>query len=559
MHADTIIYGSSCFTGEVASGRPPSLSAAPPGYLPAAHPSDRIAVALAQGRIVYVGPARGAQGLRGRGSTVYDFEGSFIMPGFHDAHMHFFHTALYRSPLALEFRGTSEEDCVRRLAPLAATRPADAWLLAQGWREYLWDRPVLPSKASLDRAYPDRPVALYSGDAHTLWLNTCGMRRLGVDPASPLEQPGYDRDASGGLTGIVREADAMGLMVKVMAGFSDAELKDAYKDLCGHLGSLGVTSVCDVALTSEEGADFIREDLFSALEGEGTLSIRPHLFPALTDDMGRFESLQRSCCGSRLKAVGLKQFFDGISSQHTAWFTEPYANPRFPGDRGLPAVSPERLESRVLAAARAGHAVRIHAIGDAAIHHALAVFAKARRLYGPPKTGLNCLEHFEAPRQADIARMAALDVAASMQPAHISLDPGGPELDLGEERSRLMWPFKDLVEAGAPLAFGSDAPVVRPAPLDALYAAITRKDPSTHKPDEGWHPGQCISLAEALSAYTLGGAAITGRAHELGKLAPGYFGDIAVFDRDLFMLDPEELQEAQVVATFLGGERVFSR
>lgn len=493
------------------------------------------------------------------GAAVHDLGDGFIMAGFHDAHLHFFHGALYASPLADRFVGTSEADCVARLIPLAARRPEGSWLLAQGWREALWDDPHLPSKRSLDAAYPDRPVALYSGDAHTLWLNSCALDELGLTPQSvPPSGGAYDKDEEGNLTGIVRETAAMELMPRIMATFTDEELLDAYESFLQHLNAHGVTAVCDMALAATPGLDFVRDDLFERLLQEGKLTVRAHLFPTLLSKGARLAEMQQRLFHPLLQARGYKQFFDGVSSQHTAWLHDPYANARTPDDRGRPTVQPQKMASLVHEAVAQGQSVRIHAIGDEAIHQALGIYEEA--LHAQPGEGhtVLTLEHLENFQAQDIARLARAGVIASVQPRHITLDPGGPERDLGEERARLMWPFRSLLDAGAHLAFGTDAPVTDIPPLAAIYTAITRKDADTRLPEDGWLPQERITVAEALRAYTQGSARAAGRAQELGTLEPGQLADITVLGADPLTADPEVLPGIPVLATIVGGRCVFS-
>lgn len=239
----------------------------------------------------------------------------------------------------------------------------------------------------------------------------------------------------------------------------------------------------------------------------GKLGIRAHLFPTLLDDQSRLEELQtRYANNALLSAPGFKQFFDGVSSEHTAYLTEPYTNPRFPGDQGRLTVPVERMRKLVLAAAERGHTVRIHVIGDGAIHAALDTFDEAAELYGLPPHGHNTLEHLENLLPGDIDRLRKLNVIASSQPCHITLDPGGPERDLGLERSRIMWPFATYKQRGIRQAFGTDSPITAVTSMNVLYTAITRQDPRSHWPEGGWLPSERIDAATALRNYTLGSA-----------------------------------------------------
>lgn len=518
------------------------------------------ALAVAGERIVYAGPKRGAKSFCGPHTRVRDYGKSMVVAGFHDSHLHFFHSALYASPLAMNYLGTSEADYIEHLAALAATRPRGSWLLAQGWREYRWNPPTMPSRHSLDAVYPDRPVALYSGDAHTLWVNSAALAALGIgDGSEPPAGGSYDRDENGHLTGIIREAAAMELMPRIVASFTDEEMECAYRAFMETLLENGITSVCDMSLMAASGLDFVRDDLYAALEERGELAVRVHMFPTLNADMSRLAAMQRRFTGSRLQAPGFKQFFDGVSSQHTAYLAQPYANARFEGDRGRPTVRPEDMRRLVLAAAEAGYAVRIHTIGDAAIHLALDIFEEAQKCYGAPACGQNCLEHVENFQPDDIARMAKLGILAAVQPPHITLDPGGPERDLGPERVRWMWPFATLLSEGANLAFGTDSPVVGVNSRDVLYAAVTRCDPRTHAPHGGCLPEERIPLADAIRAYTLGSARAAGRAHELGTLEAGKLADFCVLDEDLFAIPKDEIQNTHVIATYVGGELKYEQ
>ena len=158
---------------------------------------------------------------------------------------------------------------------------------------------------------------------------------------------------------------------------------------------MGITSVCDMAISLIPGADCILPEVYKGLLNKDKLNVRCHLYPTLSEDMSNLEGLQQELTGSMLQAPGFKQFFDGVSSQHTAWVTEDYYNSRFEGDKGKPTVDPARMRKLVLQAASKGHSVRIHTIGDAAVHEAIDIFSQAKDMYGAPSIGANALEHIE--------------------------------------------------------------------------------------------------------------------------------------------------------------------
>lgn len=526
---------------------------------PGAASARPLAFAVAADRIAYVDEFDRVQAEAGPGTPVVDLGDALVCPGFHDAHLHFFHTALGSSPYMLMDMGKSEADLVAKTRAFAASLPDDAWVITQGWRDYRWDPPVPPTKRSLDEAFPDRPCAMYSGDGHTMWLNSRALELVGITRDSVPPQGGaYDKDQDGELTGIVREAAAMQLLPRMLEWISPERIEHVYADQMARMAQQGITSICDMSLMPLPGLDFIREDIYEALESRDQLTLRAHLFPTLLDDQSRLEAMQdRYRESALLRAPGFKQFFDGVSSQHTAYLTDPYTNPHFPGDRGRLTVPEEKMRAMVLAAAERGHAVRIHTIGDGAIHEALDIFEEARHRYGAPTQGRNTLEHLENLLPGDIDRLRELGVLASSQPCHITLDPGGPERDLGPERSRIMWPFATYLARGVDQAFGTDSPITPVTSMNVLYTAVTRQDPFTHEPAGGWLPGERIRAADAVRIYTAGSAAAVGREDELGQIAPGMLADFIVLDRDITACDPQEIQSAQVLAAYVGGHQVF--
>ncbi|MBP3884698.1 MAG: amidohydrolase family protein [Olsenella sp.] len=523
-------------------------------YLDERHPDVRAAVVADDSRVRAVCAPEDVARLVGEGAPVRDFGDAFVCPGFHDAHQHVFHTALFSSELACACPGTSEADCVERMRAFAAETPGEGWLVGQGWRQDLWNPPVAPTRASLDEAFPDRPVAMYSGDLHTLWLNTRGLAELGIgEDTVPPAGGVFDRDANGRLTGVLREAAGMVYVAKVFASLPRAGVMRAYRDYFETSLSEGITSVCDMALSALPGADYVNEDVYEELLAAGELPMRVHLFPQNVGDFGRVEALQARLTGDMLRAPGTKQFFDGVSSAHTAWLLESYANPRFAGDCGRPTVDPEVMRSYVLAAAERGIATRIHTIGDRAIRSAIEIFREARERYGAPHQGANSIEHIEGLWPSDVRAMAEIDLVASVQPQHVVIDVTQPERDLGSERAGFMWPFASFREAGVTMAFGTDSPCVSNRAMQVLSCAVTREVPETREPRGGWLPEQRIPMAAAIDAYTRGSARVVGRTDELGTIAPGKLADLVVLDTNLMAADPERIQDVRTLATYVGG------
>lgn len=516
-------------------------------------------IAIAGGRIAFVGSDEEAAAHVGPETTVTDLGDAFVCPGFHDSHLHFFPSAMDRSPYVVFCEGTCPEDCVEALKQVENARPKDEFMLSYGWYHPLWDNPVLPTKDLLDAAYPDRPVCLQSGDSHTLWTNSKGLEKFGITKDSVPPAGGvYQKDENGELTGIIQETAATAL-IPTMLAFSEEETNAGIKQFLADLNAEGITSVCDVSLLAVPGGDFVRDDVYRALEERGDLTVRINMFPTALEDLSRARKLRDEFADNDLlRSPGLKQFFDGVSSTHTAWLTEPYANAYFDGDCGSPVTDPERMRRIVLGAAEEGFAVRIHTIGDKAIHVALDIFEEAREKFGPVK-GQNGLEHLENLLPEDIARLAELDVSANCQPPHTVLDPNGIERDLGPKRAQCMWPYRSYLDAGVKFSFGTDSPVVDINSREVIYDAVTRQNPATGEPVGGWQPQERICAADAIRAYTLGSAVAAGRGDEVGSLAVGKLADIAVLDTDLTTCDPEDILRANVLATYLGGKKVYER
>ncbi len=520
-------------------------------------------VAMAGDRICAVGPWDEVEYWIGPDTEVLDLGDAFVCPGFHDSHMHFYSAAIDRSRFMAFCEGTCAQDCVDSLRTVENARPREKFMLGYGWYHPLWHDPVLPTKEILDEAYPDRPVVLTSGDMHTLWCNSCALEKFGLTRDSVAPEGGaYQRDAAGELTGIIQEAAADALLDVVEAEFSQEESLEAIRAFVADLNAQGITSVGDVA--PGNAPDRIR--LYEGLEHAGDLNVRMNVFPVLSDDLSAMLLLRdRFASHDFIRVPGLKQFFDGVSSTHTAWLAEDYANARYLGDCGVPTTKPEDMRRMVLAAAAEGLPVRIHTIGDRAIHEALDIFEEARRVYGPLPDGLrNGLEHLENFQPADIERVRSVGVCANVQPPHMTLDPDGIERDLGLERAKYMWPFATYERLGIPYSLGTDAPVVDINSRSVLYDAVTRRSAETGYPEGGWHPEECITAAQAVRAYTLGSAIACGRARELGTLEAGKYADIAVLAHDIVgtpdaPADPELIKSAEVLMTIVGGKVVYQQ
>lgn len=555
-------------------------------------------VVIAGNRIEYVGSDEAILNeYVAAGAKVYDMGDRLIMPGLHDAHLHFYMSGLYASPyVKVSFTDTSEKQCVDGMRDFAETIPKERWLIGAGWYHPLWDDPVLPTKYSLDEAFPDRPVCMVSTDCHTLWVNSEGLKRLHLTENSvPPEGGSYGRMENGELSGTIHEAAAFSL-IKEIYQFSAEEEDLFYTEFIKCLNDYGITSVCDMSMMPREGADFVRDDIYERLLETGKLTVRVSMYPTLTEDLSRVRSMRAKYTGQVLRCQGVKQFMDGVSPCHTAYLKEDYANAAYAGERGRLTVPEDRMRRLVQLAVKEGLSVRVHTIGDQAIHLMLDIIEETmdacadeascqsemllqgegsyfeetssqgeavsqgwnpiqnRELHQRKAQLRHVLEHLENFQAEDIPRMAQLGVIPSVQPPHAVLDPNGVERDLGPERIRLMWPFRSLIDSGCTLAFGTDSPVVEVNPFYGIYNAVTRRSAYTGEPEGGWMPHERITLAEALSAYTYGAACASLREGELGTLESGKLADVIVLDCNPFQEKEERILTIKPVVTIMDGK-----
>ncbi len=518
-----------------------------------AHP---LALIIRDGRISQVIQRDQLSFYEDKGYLIEDYGDSFICPGFNDAHQHVMHAALFPSDIAFEYAGVSEEDCVSYAWKFSAEHPDLEWILGHGWRDNLWNCPQAPTKHSLDSVFPDRPCAMYSGDSHTLWVNSKALEMLGIHDTDEPPSGGYfDRDGQGRLTGVLRESAAMKYVTEILASIDEKLLIDAYRTYFQKLNAMGITAVSDVAISLTPGADCVLPHIYKALEEADELTVRCHLYPTLADSLDNLESMQADFTGDMVCAPGFKQFFDGVSSQHTAWISEDYENARFEGDRGAPTIAFDKMRELVMKAVSHGHSVRIHAIGDRAVESCIDIYEEAIDTYGEPLQGAYTIEHVEDIDPVNIARMADLGILASVQPPHITIDTTQPRRDLGEWREKRMWPLSTFLEQDVILAFGTDAPVVAPNSLDVLWCACERSHPKTKARFAGGYPSECLSRAQAIRAYTFGSALAEGRM-DLGLLAPSMHADFIVWNTDLLSASGDEFLSAKPLAVYVAGSKV---
>jgi len=499
------------------------------------------AVAVAGGRIAYVGERGGVDAHIGSGTRVLELAGEVALPGFHDAHVHLTQHGVELSQLDLSST-RSVGEAVARIAERSRRTPAGGWILAGGFALQRWGETTLgaDARALLDAATPDRPVLVRSQDHHSAWANGAALRLAGVghhtlDPANGT----IVRDGGGAPTGLLLER-ALELVWRCVPAPTPAELRAALAAAGADLARRGVTTVHHMAY---EPPSYWRE--LAAAASQETYPLRVWACVPQEDiEHAAALGVATGQGGERFQVGGAKFFADGALGSRTAWMLEPYAG----GGSGVSVDGPEVLAERFPLAIAAGLTPVTHAIGDAAnraVLDALERTAAAWRAAGMRPR----IEHAQHLHPDDVARFGRLGVTASMQPVHLTFDVDSVH-DLLPDREARAYPMRALLETGARLAFGSDTPVAEPDVLAGLRAACDRAGPA----GRALAPGQALEPLQALAAYTTGAAHGIAWEHRSGKLARGFDADLVVLSHD----PRRSLEDLSVRATFLAGRQTFS-
>ena len=453
-----------------------------------------------------------------------DLGGRCVLPGFTDSHTHFPTWAVAQHEVKLDGCASLDE-ALERLR--TATAPGE-WLRGYGWRSGDWAGGRDPTREDLDAITGRRPAALIAKDYHSLWLNTAALERAGGD----LEVEGgvVERDPRGEPTGVLREEAAWRFKERYLT-IPAGEYVDAMRTGVKVANARGVTCVND------KDGWLGAAGLWQRLEQQGSLTLRvwqsvPH---ARLSDL-RALAL-RGGVGSPLLRIGyLKVFMDGTLGSQTAWMLD---------GSGVQITSGEELAEIVREGAEAGWPVAVHAIGDRANREALDAFEQTRELW--QTAGLRQrIEHAQCLDAQDLPRFAELGVAVSAQFTHAPSDR-----DLAER----FWPdrldgtyaFRSLLETGALLANGSDAPIEELDPWAGVVAGVRR----TLDDRPPWRPEEALTLNQALHATCVAPSWLSHEERVRGTLVPGRLADLVVLDRDPYETD--DLTNVHVVATMLGG------
>lgn len=512
------------------------------------------AVAVAGGRIIYVGSTAGAEKLQGPDTEVLDLRGTMVLPGFHDSHIHLISGGMGLKECDLSGI-TSQEEIFRKIKDYADANPGKTWIIGRGW-----DLPAFPeanpTRDMLDKLIPDRPAIFSAMDGHSSWVNSPLLRLAGVTKDTPDPKDGrIERDKrTGEPSGTLREG-AQGLVEKFIPPSTDQDYEDGLRAAMNKANAFGITSI----LEANAGDKFM--ETYGKFDRLDKLTVR--VFASLSVDpakgLGQIPGLiamRARYDGRFLRADSAKIFADGVLESKTAALLDPYLDR--PGYRGIPELDPATFNPLAAALDKEGFQIHVHAIGDWAIRMTLDALEYAARINGR-RDSRHHIAHLELIEPEDIPRFRRLGVAANFQSLWAYADPyivKMTEPALGPARSRWLYPIGSVVRSGGLIAGGSDWSVTSMNPLDAIQVAVTRRGLDDVS-GPAWIPEEVVDLPTMLAAYTINGAFLSRQEKTTGSIEAGKAADLVVLDRNLFEIPLSDIHKARVLRTFLNGREVF--
>jgi len=523
------------------------------------------AIAIRGDRIVFVGSDADAAAYVGDGTSVVDLEGRLTIPGFIEGHAHLM--GLGRSRLQLDLMGTtSYEDLIDMVAEAAASAEPGEWIVGRGWHQSKWDPPPDPqvrgfqTHAALSAASPDNPVLLRHASGHASFANARAMELAGVTGATP-DPPGGEiiRDGAGNPTGIFVEV-AAGLVSAAYAasreGMTEAEIhvenRLALRLAAEESLSKGITTFQDAGVGPETLA------LYREAIDEGDLKLRVWaMLSASLPNLAEVVPVERvvGYGGNHLTVRAIKAYADGALGSRGAWLLDPYEDD--PGNTGQNTVPLEDIEAVIRLALAHDYQVGTHAIGDRANREVLDLYEAA--FAAAPEAAEDIrfrIEHAQILHPDDVPRFAQLGVIAAMQGIHaISDGPWTPDR-IGDMRTReRAYQFRDLIDSGATVMNGTDAPVEDVNPIPSYYGSVVGRMNN----GEILNPAELMTRMEGLEAYTINAAYGAHEEDIKGSITVGKLADIVVLSHDILAVPDDEILAARVDLTIVGGEIVYTR
>ena len=511
------------------------------------------AVAIRDGKILAIGDSDAMRELLSPGGEWIDLNGRTVVPGLVDAHVHFQGFSIFRQRVDLdEAKGLDE--VLDRIARYVSTKKANTsaqnspiWIEGRGWAQDSWFEPVFPTALQLDQIIANQPACLRHKSGHAVWVNSRALQIAGITRTTPNPPGGQIlRDDTGKPTGILFE-DAMNLVTDLIPSPAIDEIAAAMIEAQSYCWQAGLTGI----------HDFDGRSCFQALqvlhdrEQLGLRIVKNIPVKRLPHAIG--VGLRSGFGDEWLRIGGIKIFADGALGPRTAAMVEPYEND--PENTGIMVSDKEEMMSYASQASANGLSVTIHAIGDRANHDVLDVYKAVReeeKVRGKAGKLRHRIEHVQLLHPSDLNRLSELEVIASMQPIHATSDMRMSDSFWGD-RAQYSYAWRTVLNSGATLVFGSDAPVEKIDPIPGIHAAITRRRADGTPGIDGWFPKQKLTLEETIHAFTMAAAQTSGQESRLGSITPGKLADLTIFDRDIFALPANDLLEAKIDGTIVGG------
>lgn len=481
-------------------------------------------------------------------ATQIDGKQQFVLPGLHDGHGHVSSQGLLG--VELNIAGVESLDiAVAEIAAYAKENPGSGWIKGRGWNQVLWPVQEFPTATSIDVVVADRPVWLRRIDGHAGWANSKALELAEISDDTPDPIGGkIIRDDNGKATGTLIDS-AMDFVAAKISPITKDEYRKAFKTAFKELTSLGLTSIHDAGISIDEAETY----LSMADNGEMSMRIYAMMWQA-GENLDAIGKPIIAYGNDRLDIRSVKLMSDGALGSRGAAMIDPYEDDA--ENHGLRMYTQAELDGYVKKANNMGFQVGIHAIGDYGNRQSLDAFEKSQ---GGQKSPLrNRVEHAQIIALDDIPRFAELGVIASMQATHATSDMNMAEDRIGIERVKGAYAWRKLIDSGAVIANGSDFPVELANPMHGMYASVARKS-RAGLPENGWRLEDGLTREETLHSFTLAAAYAALQEDRLGSLEPGKWADFIVVDRDFFVIPEAEIDDIQVLQTWVGGEMVYER
>jgi predicted amidohydrolase YtcJ len=523
---------------------------------------EATALAARDGRIVALGSDAEIAAYTGAKTRRIELGGRLAVPGLIESHAHF--SGIGQAAQRLRLAGEpSWEAIVARVAEAVSKAKPGDWVLGHGWHQEKWTAPPAPEVEgfpvhdALSAVSPDNPVALSHASGHAIFVNGAALAAAGIGDGTP-NPPGGEilRDAAGRATGLLRE-EAEGLvfaaygqwLAAAPAAETEAREREALRLADREVLSKGITSFHDA------GSPYAEVERIAAMANAGELGVRLYVMirDSVANHREKLAATRRvAAANGRLTVRAIKASIDGALGSRGAWLLAPYSDA--PHSTGLATTPPETIRELAQLALANDYQLCVHAIGDRANRETLDIYRDAFAT-APEKKELRWrIEHAQHLDPADVARFAELGVVAAMQGIHCTSDAPFVPARLGDERARAgAYVWRKLVDSGAVIANGTDAPVEDVDPIASFHATVTRRlgDGSTFYPD------QALTRLEALATYTKNAAFAAFEEKEKGTLEVGKLADVTVLTKDILTVPENEILDARAAYTIVGGNVLY--